>query len=125
MIRQSLEWCMQKIEAGGRRRLFQPLLLSKAVQAATMTLKPGQSSSEKNENEHPRSEQWLVVLSGRGIAHVGSHSVQLKNGTVLLIEKGERHQITNTGSRSLFTINFYAPSAYSADGNVLRRASAR
>jgi mannose-6-phosphate isomerase-like protein (cupin superfamily) len=114
---------MKKIEAGSRRRLFQPLLFSNALQAATMTLKPGQSSSEKKENEHARSEQWLVVLSGRGIARVGSHSVQLKRGTLLLIEKGEPHQITNTGSRSLFTINFYAPPAYSADGNVLRSAS--
>jgi mannose-6-phosphate isomerase-like protein (cupin superfamily) len=116
---------MKKIEAGGRRRMFEPLLRSTAVQAATMTLRVGESSSERKENEHGRCEQWLLVLAGRGIARVGSRFAPLKKGTLLLIEKGEPHQITNTGSSLLFTINFYAPPAYSADGNVLPRASAR
>ena len=105
--------------------MFVPLLRSMSVQAATMTLKVGESSSERKETEHPRCEQWLLVLAGRGIARVGSRSAPLKKGTLLLIEKGEPHQITNTGSSLLFTINFYAPPAYSDDGNVLRSASAR
>jgi mannose-6-phosphate isomerase-like protein (cupin superfamily) len=116
---------MKKVEVGGRRRLFEPLVRSAAVQAATMTLKPGESSSERKENEHRRCEQWLLVLSGRGVARVGNRSAHLKKGTLLLIEKGEPHQITNTGKSWLFTINFYAPPAYSDDGDILNRASGR
>jgi mannose-6-phosphate isomerase-like protein (cupin superfamily) len=114
---------MKIIETAGKRGLFHPLLASTAMQAATMTLKPGQSSSDEKENEHPRAEQWLLVISGRGIARVGHRSSRIKKGTLVLIEKREPHQITNTGSGPLVTINFYSPPAYAADGNVLRRAS--
>jgi mannose-6-phosphate isomerase-like protein (cupin superfamily) len=116
---------MKKIETAGRKKLFQPLYRSAAMQAATMTLKPGQSSSDEKENEHPGAEQWLLVTSGRGVARVGKRSVRLKTGTLLLIEKREPHQITNTGNALLFSVNFYVPPAYTPEADVLRSASRR
>ena len=62
-----------------------------------MVLRPGQSTGEP-ENEHPRSEQWLFVVSGSGKGGVDQRSVALKENSLLLIEKGEVHQITNTGN---------------------------
>jgi hypothetical protein len=38
------------------------------AQAAMMTLRPGQSSSDEPVNEHPRCEQWLFVIAGAGRA---------------------------------------------------------
>jgi mannose-6-phosphate isomerase-like protein (cupin superfamily) len=116
---------MKKIETARRKKLFQPLCHSAAAQAATMTLKPGQSSSDEKENEHPHAEQWLLVTSGHGVARVGKRSIRLKTGTLVLIEKGEPHQITNTGNALLFTVNFYVPPAYTPQGGVLRSASRR
>ncbi|RYE65571.1 MAG: cupin domain-containing protein, partial [Rhizobiaceae bacterium] len=42
-------------------------------------------------------------------------------GSLLLIERGERHEIRNTGDAPLVTINFYTPPAYT-QGGVLKRA---
>jgi mannose-6-phosphate isomerase-like protein (cupin superfamily) len=97
---------------------FKPLLASRSMQAAMMVLKKGQSSSDEVENEHPRSEQWVYVISDSGRARVGTRTIQLKCGSLLLIEKGEPHQITNTRGEPMVTINFYAPPAYSASGDV-------
>src|SRR5579864_5215722 len=102
-----------------RSGLFKPLLRSSSVQAATMVLRPGQSSSEQPEDEHPKAEQWLFVLSGGGRARVAGRTIRLRAGTLLLIEKREPHRITNTGSVPMVTLNFYAPPAYRDDGNVM------
>src|SRR5439155_10499922 len=87
-------------------------------QAAMMTLRAGQSSSERPENEHPGAEQWVFVISGQGRARVKGRSIGLKEGSLLLIEKGEAHQISQSGKKPLVTINFYAPAAYTMEGEV-------
>jgi mannose-6-phosphate isomerase-like protein (cupin superfamily) len=82
-----------------------------------MVLQPGQSTGEPR-NEHPHSEQWLFVVSGSGKALVEKGRVDLRAKSLLVIHKGEAHQITNTGRRRLVTLNFYAPPAYSKDGET-------
>lgn len=109
---------MKHVNTKTKRGFFKPLMGSGAVQAAMMVLRPGQSSSEEPENEHPRAEQWLYVVSGQGRAKVGKRSVRLGEGSLLLVEKDEAHQITNTGQGPMVTVNFYAPPAYLADGEV-------
>ncbi len=83
-----------------------------------MTLAPGDATSDAVENEHPNAEQWLFVVSGAGRATVGRRSVKVAANSLLLIEKGERHKITNTGRSPLVTLNFYAPPAYRKSGDV-------
>jgi oxalate decarboxylase/phosphoglucose isomerase-like protein (cupin superfamily) len=41
--------------------------------------------------------------------------------TLLLIERGEAHEIRNTGRRPLRMLNFYIPPAYRANGDPLPR----
>jgi mannose-6-phosphate isomerase-like protein (cupin superfamily) len=114
---------MKHFSTAGNRSFFKPLHATGDCQAAMMTLKPGQSTTDEPENEHPRSEQWLFVISGTGRAVVGKKRVQLKEGSLLLVEKDEAHQITNTGRTPMRTINFYAPPAYTSSGDV--KASAK
>jgi oxalate decarboxylase/phosphoglucose isomerase-like protein (cupin superfamily) len=88
-----------------------------------MTLVPGAASGEGVSNEHPSSEQWLYVIAGTGTATIvpkrGSRrSLKLRAGALLVIEKGDRHQIKNTGRKMLSTLNFYVPPAYRADGSL-------
>ena len=64
------------------------------------------------DNRHESSDQWLYVMSGRGLALVDDEQVSLEPGTLLLIEAGERHQIINDEDEPLTTINVYAPPAY-------------
>lgn len=80
-------------------------------QAATMVLEPG-SGTGGPENRHAESDQWLFVLSGNGTATVAGEEVSLGPGELLLIEAGQTHEIRNTGTTPLETLNFYAPKAY-------------
>ena len=109
---------MRLINTGTKRSLFAVLHATRNAEAAMMTLRPGQSTSDEPENEHPRCEQWLFVLSGTGRATVGKRRVALKGNSLLLIEKGEPHQITNPGRTPLVTLNFYAPPAYTKAGDL-------
>ena len=81
------------------------------TQAAEMVIKPGGAEGGPD-NKHPRSDQWLLVLAGRGIAVIEGRKIALSKGRLLLIEKGERHQILATGRAPLRTINLYGPPAY-------------
>jgi mannose-6-phosphate isomerase-like protein (cupin superfamily) len=80
-----------------------------------MVLAPGDTSGEVG-NEHPRSEQWVHVLSGSGHARAGKGRAALRRGTLLVIEKGEEHQLVNTGRAPLVTLNLYVPPAYTRSG---------
>jgi len=80
-------------------------------QAAEMVIAPGDSEGGP-ENRHPRSDQWMWILSGQGIAIIEGKKMPLTKGMLLLIKKGERHQITATGRTALKTINIYGPPAY-------------
>jgi mannose-6-phosphate isomerase-like protein (cupin superfamily) len=88
-------------------------------QAAIMTLAPGEASSAKAGNEHAWAEQWLYVVSGTGEAHAGKRRFKLRVGSLLLVARGEDHQIRNTGKASLVTLNVYVPPAYGDDGEPL------
>src|SRR4051812_48729992 len=108
---------MKHIKTGAKRGKFDLLANTLDLQAAMMTLKPGGTSDDEPSNEHARSEQWLFVLSGTGDAKIGKQrgklrTVKLEANSLLIIEKGELHQIRNTGKRAMRTINFYAPPAY-------------
>ncbi|HEV7558617.1 MAG TPA: cupin domain-containing protein [Kofleriaceae bacterium] len=102
-----------------RRRAFTVLHKTRTSQAATMTIRPGQASSNDASNEHGWADQWLYVVAGSGTARVADRSVRLREGSLLLIGKHEPHIIRNTGRTNLVTVNIYAPPAYAADGEPL------
>jgi mannose-6-phosphate isomerase-like protein (cupin superfamily) len=89
-------------------------------QAATMTLAPGESEGGPD-NRHRGADQWLYIESGTGVALVAGQHVTLKAGALVLIERGEAHEIRNTGRTPLKTLNVYVPPAYTVDGDELPR----
>lgn len=112
---------MKHIATAAKRGEFNILLRSRSVQAAKMTLAPG-ATSDEIANEHAASEQWLFVISGSGHVVIGKskstfRTIKLRAGSLLLIEKRERHQIKNTDRSPLQTLNFYAPPAYDTHGD--------
>ena len=113
---------MKHVHTGKHHAKFDVILSTRSCQAAMMVLRPGDSSSDEPENEHPRCEQWVYVVSGTGHATTGRRRVALKAGSLLLVEKDEPHQIMCTGRKPLVTVNFYAPPAYTADGELRPRA---
>jgi len=93
---------------------------NRRAQAAEMVL--AQDDTEGGaDNRHRGSDQWLYVAAGEGIATVGGKRHRLSTGTLLLIERGERHQIRNTGRARLRTLNLYLPPAYTKRGDPLPR----
>jgi mannose-6-phosphate isomerase-like protein (cupin superfamily) len=80
-------------------------------QAATMVLAPGETEGGPD-NEHKGSDQWLYVMAGNGKAVVKGQEIELHEGSLVLIEAGEQHEIKNTGSQPLKTVNFYSPPEY-------------
>ena len=88
------------------------------VQMAEMVLAPGGKEGGPS-NRHPGADQWLYVVSGRGRAVVDGREVELRAGSLLVIERGERHEIRNTGRSPLKTLNVYSPRAYDSEGQPL------
>ena len=86
------------------------------AQAAEMVIPPGGSEGGAD-NRHRGADQWLFVVSGSGVATVEGERVPLKAGTLLVIEKGERHEVRNTGRTLLKTLNFYYPPAFDTEGD--------
>jgi mannose-6-phosphate isomerase-like protein (cupin superfamily) len=118
---------MKHLATGKFRGEFEVLARTRNAQAAMMTLKPGGASDEEPGNEHPAYEQWLFVVSGTGEARIGNTKSRLrrlaiKENSLLVIEKGEMHQIRNTGRKPLVTLNLYVPPAYNASGEPLAKA---
>lgn len=89
------------------------------LQAAEMVIAPGDAEGGPD-NRHRGADQWLFVVSGSGVAIVEGRRQRLKAGSLIAIERGERHEVRNTGRTLLKTLNFYYPPAYDADGEPLR-----
>ena len=95
---------------------FRVAFAVRKAQAAEMVIAPGDSEGGPD-NRHRGADQWLYVVSGTGVAIVDGRRAALKTGRLLVIERGERHEIRNTGRTPLRTLNFYYPPAFDADGD--------
>jgi len=89
-------------------------------EAAEMVIAPGDSEGDE-ENRHRGSDQWLFVVEGTGVAIIGGTRHRLRRNMLLHIERGDKHEIRNTGSGLLRTLNIYVPPAYDKAGSTLPR----
>ena len=101
-------------------RGFKVVLANRRAQAATMTIEPGDAEGGPD-NRHRGADQWLFVESGTGTAIVEGRRHALRAGTLILNERGNHHEIRNTGRRPLRTLNVYVPPAYTKSGDELPR----
>jgi mannose-6-phosphate isomerase-like protein (cupin superfamily) len=97
---------------------FRVVLGDDHSQAAQMTLAPGETEGGPD-NRHRGADQWLYVVSGTGVAVVEGERVELREGTLVLIKRGERHEVRNAGETLLRTLNVYVPPAYTEAGEEL------
>ena len=63
--------------------------------------------------------QRLYVIGGEGTAVVDGQPHPLRPGVLLLVERGEAHEIRNTGDEPLRTLDLYVPPAYTEAGDTL------
>jgi mannose-6-phosphate isomerase-like protein (cupin superfamily) len=104
-------------------RGFRVSIGNKRAQAAQMVIAPGGREGGAD-NRHRGAEQWLFVVAGIGQAIVNGRRYRLRPGSLILIERGDRHEIRCTGRADLKTVNIYLPPAYSQSGKELARARA-
>jgi mannose-6-phosphate isomerase-like protein (cupin superfamily) len=104
----------------GFRPGFSVLLGNPRAQAATMVIAPGDREGGPD-NRHRGADQWLFVVAGKGQARLGARRQALRKGSLLLIERGVKHEIVNTGRTPLKTLNVYVPPAYTKAGDELPR----
>lgn len=97
---------------------FRPALENKRSQAAEMVLAPGETEGDP-QNNHRGSDQWLFVVAGEGVAIINRRKYILRSGSLILIERGDRHKIRATGNAPLRTLNFYVPPAYADEDTPL------
>lgn len=53
------------------------------------------------------------------MALVEGQRVELRQGTLVHIRRGDTHEIRNTGESVLQTLNVYVPPAYNVEGDEL------
>ena len=99
---------------------FKVSIRNRRAQAATMTIAPGDCEGGPD-NRHSGADQWLFVESGKGVAIVNRKRMPLAAGSLVLIERGDKHEIRNTGRTPLKTLNVYVPPAYTKSGDELPR----
>lgn len=102
------------------RKEFDVILGNRRSQAAAMTLRPGHTEGDRG-NRHRGADQWLYVVSGNGTAIIDGVSHRLSARTLVLIERGEKHEIRQRGRAPLRTLNVYVPPAYTAANDPLPR----
>jgi mannose-6-phosphate isomerase-like protein (cupin superfamily) len=102
---------MKKHNAFSSKGGFSVMQTSDDSQAAVMTLEPGEWSGDKR-NEHPESEQVLLVLEGEVVAEIGHDRAVLTRGDVVIVPKRIKHRFGNESKAKAVTFNVYAPPAY-------------
>ena len=90
---------------------FHVLIGDAHSQAASVVI-PAGGSEGGPDNLHKGADQWLYVESGTGEAIINGHTYPLEGGSLMLIVRGDKHEIRNTGRCALRTLNFY-PSPFS------------
>lgn len=95
---------------------FNVVLGNRRSQAAQMVIEPGKAEGDPD-NRHHGADQWLFVVSGRGVATINKRRYPIGAGSLLLIERDDKHEIRNTGRALLKTLNFYVPPAYTKGGD--------
>ncbi len=102
---------------------FRVAMQNRRLQAAVMVIAPGDAEGGPK-NWHRGADQWLFVVDGTGVARINGRLYPLRRGVLLLIEHKDQHEVRNTGRALLKTLNFYAPPAYTKDGDELPAAKA-
>ena len=99
---------------------FRVAIGNKRSQGAEMVLAPGDCEGGPD-NRHRGADQWLYVVAGTGSATVNGKRIPLRPGSLVLIERGDTHEIRNSGRGRLRTVSVYVPPAYTKSGDELPR----
>ena len=104
------------------------LWTGKYLQAALMQINILDDIGLEN---HPESDQFIMVSSGIGIVSLGDRRDKMtihqkvKSGDGIFIPAGKWHNISNIGKKPLKLISFYAPPHHPKGTNQPRKKDAK
>jgi mannose-6-phosphate isomerase-like protein (cupin superfamily) len=90
---------------------FEVMQTTERSQTAVMSLQPGEASGEAKE-DHPRSDQVLLVMEGEVIAEIAEEKARMRQGDVVIVPAGVKHRFKNDSHSVVRTFSVYAPPAY-------------
>jgi len=102
---------MQQSNIRDAKKWFDVLETASKSQVALMKLSPGKASGPRG-NEHPKSEQILLVLEGEIFAEIGEEKATLRKGDIVIVPTDTDHRFMNLSESDALTFNVYAPPAY-------------
>lgn len=70
-----------------------------------------------------RFGEGFGVMRGNNATQADGRRHKLAAGSLVFIERREKHQVKNTGRGLLRTLNLYLPPAYKSNGHPLPRGS--
>ena len=82
------------------------LYTGKNIQLVLMAIEPGE---EIGEEVHDNHDQFFRVEKGRGEVVIDGKRSKIKGGDAIIVPAGARHNIMNTGDKSLRLYTLYAP----------------
>ena len=74
-------------------------------QVVIMSISPGENIG----SEVHTTDQIIFILEGSGIAVVNGININISDGFVINIPKGNKHDIINTGQKSMKLYTVYSP----------------
>jgi len=82
------------------------------LQVVLMSIRPGE---EIGEEVHPNISQFIRVESGEGMVIANGKEYALKDDSAVVIPKGVRHNVVNTGKKNLKLYSIYTPPEHPSD----------
>ena len=107
---------IEAVELPGRslKWMFTPEMdVAKGFSMNVVNIKPG--STVKPAHSHPKHEEVIYVLSGRGNAYIDGNVHEIYQGTAVLFSPGSIHMLRNTGTADMKVACFFTPQATLAD----------
>ena len=102
---------MQRSNIRDAKKWFDVLETASKSQVAVMKLAPGKASGPRG-NEHPKSEQILLIVEGEIFAEIGDEKTTLRKGDIVIVPTDTGHRFTNLSESDALTFNVYTPPAY-------------
>jgi len=102
---------INRLIKGARDQQFDIIMKSSRGQVVLAALAPGHTSARQL-CANRESDQIVYTIEGEGRVTIGPADHQIQAGALLLIPAGRPHQVTNTGTKRLLYLDFFAPPAY-------------
>ena len=83
--------------------------LSSNFSLNTVVIKPG--NTVKPAHAHPKMEELIYIISGKGKVYIDGHVDEVRAGTVVLFKPGSIHMVRNDGEENMKIICVFIPPA--------------